>query len=364
MGKNTKRKTYFDYNLLVIVIFLLCLGLLMIYSASYYAGDTPIFYLRKQIVSSLLGLVVMFGLIFFPYKILDNIVIAVMAYVGAIALILLIIPFGIEKNGAKRWLHLGISIQPSEIAKFCLILCLAHFISVMGQRLKYWIPFLIGIGLVVAVTLLIAVVTKNLSSGLIIAAIGIMMIFIAAPRVIYFLPLAIVGVLGIVALISMEGYRMTRVQVWLHPEQYMDGDGYQTMQALYAIGSGGLFGKGLGNGSQKFYIPEVHNDMIYAVICEELGLVGGIIVMLMFVYMIWRFMVIANNAKDLFGTMLVTGVMIHIAIQVFMNIAVVTNTMPNTGVTLPFVSYGGSSMVVLLAEIGLVLSVSRRIQTE
>lgn len=370
MGKKSERKTYFDYNLLFIVIFLLCFGLVMLYSASYYESamefNNPNYYLKKQVVSTVLGLGVMLGVIIFPYKKLDNAFIALMAYVGSLGLILLVLtPLGIERNGARRWLNLGISVQPSEVAKLGLIVFMAYFISHNAQALKKAKVFYLALFYILVVVGLIAVVTSNLSSAIVIGAIGMVMLFIAAPRFRYFIPPILIAVVGVAGLIIAKPYRIERVKIWLQPENYMEDGGYQTMQSLYAIGSGGLFGKGLGKGIQKLgYIPEAQNDMIYTVICEELGLAGGIAVILMFVFLIWRFMIIANNANDLFGSMLVVGVMAHIAIQVVMNIAVVTNAMPNTGVTLPFISYGGSSTMVLLAEMGLVLSVSKRIKLE
>jgi cell division protein FtsW len=167
--------------------------------------------------------------------------------------------------------------------------------------------------------------------------------------------------LAVVALLAFGGFRATRIMVWLNPEQYSSEGGFQVLQGLYAIGSGGLFGKGLGQSVQKLgFVPEAQNDMIFTIVCEELGLFGGIAVLLLFAFLIWRFMVVANNAPDLFGSLIVVGVMAHIAVQVILNVAVVTNTVPNTGVTLPFISYGGTSVVFLLMEMGLVLSVARR----
>ena len=199
------------------------------------------------------------------------------------------------------------------------------------------------------------------------------MIFIATPRYDIFVLGGGVGV-GVLAIFLLnvekimnigDNFRMGRVIAWLHPEEDPLGKGFQVLQSLYAIGSGGMFGKGLGNSIQKLnFLPEPQNDMIFAIICEELGLFGAVCVILMFVFMLWRFMVIANNAPDLFGTMLVIGIMAHIAIQVILNIAVVTNSMPNTGITLPFISYGGTSAMCLLAEMGLALGVSRKIKVE
>jgi cell division protein FtsW len=190
------------------------------------------------------------------------------------------------------------------------------------------------------------------------------MLFVASPKYKPFVLIAGLGVLFVVLFISLSSYRGSRIEAWLHPESAGDA-GYQTMQGLYAIGSGKLFGKGLGGSLQKLgNVPESMNDMIFTIICEELGLFGAICVILLYILLIWRMMVIANNARDLFGALLVTGVMSHIAIQVILNIAVVTNTIPNTGVTLPFISYGGTSVVFLMSEMGLVLGVSRGIRLE
>ena len=190
------------------------------------------------------------------------------------------------------------------------------------------------------------------------------MLFVASPKYKEFFVVAVLGVLFIFAFINTASYRSDRVEAWKHPETAGD-KGYQTMQALYAIGSGKLFGKGLGQSLQKLgNVPEAQNDMIFSIICEELGLFGAVCVILLFVLMLWRMMVIANNAKDLYGALLVTGIMSHIAIQVVLNIAVVTNTIPNTGVILPFISYGGTSLVFLMAEMGLALSVSKGIRLD
>ena len=215
-------------------------------------------------------------------------------------------------------------------------------------------------------------VTDNLSSAIIIFGIAGLMLFVASPDYKRFVIIGIIGAAGaalIVFLIANAGdtegmgFRSARILAWLDPGSDPSDKGFQTLQALYAIGSGGIFGKGLGQSMQKLgYLPEEQNDMIFAVICEELGLFGAIAVILIFILLIWRFMVIANNAPDLFGALLVVGVMGHIAIQVILNIAVVTNTIPNTGISLPFISYGGTSVLFLLIEMGLVMSVARGIR--
>ncbi len=215
-------------------------------------------------------------------------------------------------------------------------------------------------------------VTENLSSAIIILGIAMLMIFVATPDYKRFVIMGLIAsalILGIVwaifntSIVEKLGFRGGRILAWRDPEAYAQDKGFQTLQALYAIGSGGIWGKGLGQSMQKLdFIPEAQNDMIFSIICEELGLFGAIAIILMFIMLLWRMMIVANNAPDLFGALLVVGVMGHIAIQVILNIAVVTNTIPNTGISLPFISYGGSSVLFLMMEIGLVLSVARRIQ--
>lgn len=211
-----------------------------------------------------------------------------------------------------------------------------------------------------------------MSSAIIIFAIAFLMLFVATPEYKRFILIGLAGAAGAAAVVAIivnasdpgtGGFRGERILAWLDPEAYASGKGFQTLQALYAIGSGGIFGKGLGKSMQKLgFIPEAQNDMIFSIICEELGLLGAIAVILLFVILIWRMMIIANNSQDLFGALLVVGVMGHISVQVILNIAVVTNTIPNTGVSLPFISYGGSSVMFLLIEIGLVMSVARSIR--
>ena len=275
-------------------------------------------------------------------------------------------------NGARRWLHFGkvISFQPSEAAKVAIIIFTAVIIEMIGRRRLQTIwGFLLPMVPAVIIAILLWRLTNNLSSALIILAIAFGMIFVACPSYKRFIFLAVMGVGGCIAVVtyivrmadqSKMGFRSDRVLVWLDPKSYAGNTGYQTLQALYAIGSGGIFGKGLGQSMQKIVVPEAQNDMIFSIICEELGFFGAISIMVLFILLIWRFILVAGNAQDLYGALIVTGVVTHIAVQVFLNIAVVTNTIPNTGVTLPFISYGGSSLFLLLAEIGMVMSVARR----
>jgi cell division protein FtsW len=285
-------------------------------------------------------------------------------YGGSVLSIFMVLtPLGIEANGARRWVDLKVvSIQPAEIAKIGVIITMAAILSYNVRKIKGLVGIIFVYLIALIPTAIIFFVTDNFSSAIIVAAIGAIMLIVACKNNKGFIALIVVLLgLAVVALLAFGGFRATRIMVWLNPEQYSSEGGFQVLQGLYAIGSGGLFGKGLGQSVQKLgFVPEAQNDMIFTIVCEELGLFGGIAVLLLFAFLIWRFMVVANNAPDLFGSLIVVGVMAHIAVQVILNVAVVTNTVPNTGVTLPFISYGGTSVVFLLMEMGLVLSVARR----
>ena len=376
--RNKKQAEYFfDYTLLFIVLFLLGFGMIMVYSTSSYEASLSAslkydeaYYLKHQALAAVMGLVAMIVVANIPYHFWERF--AVLGYfVSAILIALVLTPLGIEANGARRWLNLGLSVQPAEIAKLCMILFLASFICKMGKGIRTGRGFWLVLMIPVPICLMVWKITNNMSSAIIIFGIALLMLFVASPDYKRFVLMGAAGVAAVAALIfaiiQMEhsdlGFRGGRILAWLNPDASASGTGFQTLQALYAIGSGGIFGKGLGQSMQKLgFLPAAQNDMIFSIICEELGLFGGIAVILLFVLLIWRFMVIANNASDLFGALLVVGVMGHIAIQVILNIAVVTNTIPNTGISLPFISYGGSSVMFLLIEIGLVLSVAKGIK--
>ncbi|MFQ8703191.1 MAG: FtsW/RodA/SpoVE family cell cycle protein [Eisenbergiella sp.] len=376
-GRRVRRKAehYFDYSLLFIILFLTGFGLVMIYSASAYdaAGqmDNEYYYLTHQGFAVVLGIIGMFVISVIPYHFWERF--AVLGYGVSMVLILLVLtPLGIEANGARRWLNLGISVQPAEIAKLAMILFLSSMICKMGRNIRTGRGFWFILGMALPHCILVWKITDNMSSAIIIFGIAFLMLFVASPEYKRFVGIGAVCVVGAVLLVYMitkmssfegAGFRVERIAAWLDPEAYASGKGFQTLQALYAIGSGGIFGKGLGQSIQKLgFLPEQQNDMIFSIICEELGLFGGIAVILIFVLLIWRLMVIANNASDLFGALLVVGVMGHISIQVILNIAVVTNTIPNTGISLPFISYGGSAAMFMLLEMGLVMSVARGIR--
>ena len=376
--KNRKQSEYFfDYTLLFIVLFLLGFGLIMVYSTSSYEASISAnlkydeaYYLKHQAFAAVMGFFAMIVVANIPYHFWERFA-TLVYFVSAILIVLVLTPLGIEANGARRWLNLGLSVQPAEIAKLCMILFLASFICKMGKGIRTGRGFWMVLMIPVPICVMVWKITNNMSSAIIIFGIALLMLFVASPDYKRFVLMGAAGVAAVAALvfaiIQMEhsdlGFRGGRILAWLNPEDYASGTGFQTLQALYAIGSGGIFGKGLGQSMQKLgFLPEAQNDMIFSIICEELGLFGGIAVILLFVLLIWRFMVIANNSSDLFGALLVVGVMGHIAIQVILNIAVVTNTIPNTGISLPFISYGGSSVMFLMVEIGLVLSVAKGIK--
>ena len=375
--KRRKEQTeyFFDYSLLFIVLFLLGFGMIMLYSTSSYQAaqdfNDSAYWLKKQIFAVVLGLILMIITANIPYQFWRKF--AVIGYIVSAVLILLIIPFGREVKGAKRWIYIGgISLQPAEVAKLGMILFLASLICTMGRSIRNMKGFMLVFALPLPIVLMVWKITQNLSSAIIILGISVLMLFVASPDYKKFIIMGLIGLAGsalvvfvIVTASSTEGmgFRSERILAWLDPEAYASGKGFQTLQGLYAIGSGGIWGKGLGQSMQKLgFLPEAQNDMIFSIICEELGLFGAIAIILMFILLIWRLMVIANNAPDLFGALLVVGVLGHIAIQVILNIGVVTNTIPNTGISLPFISYGGSSVMFLLIEIGLCLSVAKRIQ--
>lgn len=371
--KRKKSQNYFDYSLLFVWIFIMLLGYVLLYSASSYValtvqGDSA-FYLKRQIRSTLIGCLGMIPVMLIDYRVwkkLDKLI-----YIFSILTVFLVIsPIGIENNGARRWVGVGpIQFQPAELVKIAVIVMTAYMLSKCGTNAlkniktcyQIFALSLIGAGLLV-------VLTSNLSSAIIVVAIGAVMLIVAGACSKFILSLVGVGTAGLagvllVGAITGKSFRISRIMVWLHPEEYADSGGYQVMQGLYAIGSGGLFGKGLGNSAQKLgFVPEATNDMIFSIICEELGIFGAVCIILLSIFMIRRMRVIASNAPDLYGSMLVVGVLAHISIQVVLNIAVVTNSIPNTGVSLPFISYGGTSLAFLMVEMGMVLSVSRRIK--
>ena len=347
-----------DRILLTLVLILAVFGVTMLFSTSEYNGRVRFgdsaYYFKKQLFAMSLGFLTMYLVAGMDYHFFIRL--APAAYAVSLGLSAAVLVVGQEINGSKRWLNLGpLSFQPSEFAKVAVILFLVWQIQhtqsstsglwFMGRTLASLLPVVGLVG------------SNNLSTAIIILGIGVVLIFASNSRYACFLGIGAAGVAVAVLFLAAESYRLERLAIWRDPEKYEKG--FQTIQGLYAIGSGGLFGRGLGSSIQKLgFVPEAQNDMIFSIICEELGLTGALILILIFGLLIWRLCVIATRCTDLAGTLICTGIMAHMAIQVILNIAVVTNTIPNTGITLPFVSYGGTSVVFLMGEMGLALSVS------
>ena len=358
MRHPAKRCTY-DDTLLVTVLVLVIAGLVLLTSISAYNGNVKFhdsfYYLKKQGFATGLGLVGMAGVSRIDYH--RWIPLAVPGYLLSILLGVAVLLFGEEYNGSKRWLSLGpVSFQPSEFAKVAVIVFLSWLIEKNIKKMGKFKSIVLTMLTILPIVGLVG--ASNLSTAIIILGIGAVMIFTASPKYLQFFWMIAGGAGFMTIFLALESYRLERIAIWRNPEKYEKG--YQTLQGLYAIGSGGLFGRGLENSVQKLgFLPEAQNDMIFSIICEELGLVGAGILIGVFLILIWRFFVIAAKAEDLTGALIATGAMAHMMIQVILNIAVVTNTIPNTGITLPFISYGGTSVMFLLIEMGLVLSVSQ-----
>lgn len=356
-----RASSYVDYTLVLLLILLMGFGFLMLYSTSSYSSymtyGHSFHYLIRQGSFAILGLAAMFALARMDYHKLCGLrwPIYILAWGGT----LLLLVFGRSANGSTRWLRLGpVSVQPSEIAKTAVIILTAGLISLHPRLVNQWK----GLVLFSLAQLALAapILKENMSTSIIVVGIVFFMLLIASRERRAFFYAGLIGLgLGTAGVVFGGAYRLARIRVWLHPELDASDKGYQTMQALYAIGSGGLFGKGLGESMQKQFIPEAQNDMIFSVITEELGIFGAVILIILYLVLIWRLTMIAMYCKDLFGSFLVIGIAVHMGLQVLMNIAVVTNSMPNTGVTLPFVSYGGSALLMTMLEMGIALSVSK-----
>ena len=367
---------YFDYSLLAILICLICFGLVMLYSTSSYSammkqnGDS-LFYFKRQVLFCIVGLIGMWIVSRIDYHWYFERS-KFFYFISIFMMFLVKTPLGKEVNGAKRWIKLPFEqqLQPAEIAKIAIILFIPALICTMGREIKT----LEGIEKVLAwgafSAAVVFIITENLSTAIIVMGITCIMIFVVHPKTKIFIIIAVgiilIGIVGARVLgMAMEtsgNFRLRRILVWLNPEKYASEGGYQIMQALYAIGSGGFFGKGLGNSAQKMIIPEVQNDMILSIICEELGVFGAIMVLILFGMLLYRLLFIAQNAPDLYGSLVVSGIFAHIALQVILNVMVVINCIPTTGITLPFISYGGTSVLFLMAEMGLALGVSSKIK--
>lgn len=360
-----------DLTFLVLVLLLLSIGLIMLFSASYASSyyennGNSFYYISRQLMFAVVGVIMMLVIANIDYHILHRF--AYLIFLGTICLLIIVLFFHTRED-ARRWIPLGFTtFQPSELAKFAVVLIFAHLISINHDKMKnprygVW-PFL-GIMGVVALLMLLE---PHLSGTVLIVSIGIVMMFVGGTDLKWFMLGGALLVGGIVVMVLIPGvvdYAMTRIQYWIDPFSDPQGAGYQTIQSLYAIGSGGLLGVGIGNSRQKhLYLPEVQNDFVFSVVCEELGFVGATLIILIFVLLVWRGYVIAMRCRDRFGSMLAVGLTTQVGLQTVLNIAVVSNTIPNTGISLPFFSYGGTALVMLLCQMGVVLSVSRQSSLE
>lgn len=359
-----------DLTFLFLVLILLSIGLIMMFSASYassyYETGDSFYYIKRQLLFAVVGVVMMLAIANIDYHILHRF--AFLIYAGTLFLlvVVLIVP---TREDAKRWINLGFTtFQPSELAKFAIVLIFAHLISVNYERMKnprygVW-PFLVLLGVVVMLMLL----EPHLSGTILIVSIGVVMMFVGGTDLKWFMLGGVLIGVAIVAAVLIPGvvpYAMDRLQYWIDPWSDPQNKGFQTIQSLYAIGSGGLMGVGIGNSRQKhLYLPEPHNDFVFSVVCEELGFIGATLIILLFVLLIWRGYVVAMRCRDRFGSMLAVGLTTQVGVQTVLNIAVVSNTIPNTGISLPFFSYGGTALVMLLCEMGVILSVSRQTNIE
>ena len=359
-----------DLTFLFLVLILLSIGLIMMFSASYassyYETGDSFYYIKRQLLFAVVGVVMMLAIANIDYHILHRF--AFLIYAGTLffLVVVLIVP---TREDAKRWINLGFTtFQPSELAKFAIVLIFAHLISVNYERMKnprygVW-PFLVLLGVVVMLMLL----EPHLSGTILIVSIGVVMMFVGGTDLKWFMLGGVLIGVAIVAAVLIPGvvpYAMDRLQYWIDPWSDPQNKGFQTIQSLYAIGSGGLMGVGIGNSRQKhLYLPEPHNDFVFSVVCEELGFIGATLIILLFVLLIWRGYVVAMRCRDRFGSMLAVGLTTQVGVQTVLNIAVVSNTIPNTGISLPFFSYGGTALVMLLCEMGVILSVSRQTNIE
>jgi len=375
------RDTGFDMYFFVLLAIILVVGLATLYSASHvyafnYENGDSYFYIRKQLIFVVIGAVVMLLASLVDYHALHK-----LAWpVWLVSLVLLVVALFLPtESGIQRWIRLpGIGqFQPSEVAKFAVILLFAHLISLNHKRMKKFTKGFLPLGVILAITCGLVIIEPHLSGTLLIGMLGFAMMYIGGVSVWWLVGVLGVGVAGVLFMVVVKGYEQDRIAVWLHPLEsfaneivFADGKSgrdhaWQTVQSLYAIGSGGVLGQGPGGSRQKhLFLPEPQNDFIFSIFCEEMGLIGAIIVIVLFALLVWRGFVIGMRAPDKFGCMLAIGLTMQIGLQVAINIAVVTNLIPNTGISLPFFSYGGTSLVMLMAQMGVVLAISRQSRME
>jgi len=366
--RDLARKPGLDVPFLLLLLALLCYGLLMLFSAGYavalYRRGDAFTYIRPQLLFAALGVAAMYAASLVDYHIWHKLAWPIL---GVSLVLLALVLFMPEYNGCKLWIvvpGLG-TLQPSEIAKFAVVLVFSHIISLNHDRMKTFGAGVLPFGLILGVVAVLMLLEPHLSGTVLILAIGAVLMFVGGTGMRWF---GLAGALGVTAIAAavillpeLVPYAADRLASWQNPFADPLGEGHQTIQSLYAIASGGVAGLGLGNSRQKYlYVPEPQNDFIFSILCEELGFIGAALVILLFTALLLRGISIALRAKDKFGALLVVGFVVQVILQAILNIAVVTNTIPNTGISLPFFSSGGTSLMMLLGEMGIVLSVSRQ----
>lgn len=359
------KKTSPDLILIVAILCLLVIGLTMVYSASAiwadYKFNDSLYFLKHQLLFAVIGLIGMFVVMNIEYQVWKKWTKQIILASFFLLIIVLIPGIGTERNGSQSWIGIGaFSIQPSEFMKLAMIIFLSHYLE---KNQKYITSFKKGLVPTLGIVILafgLIMLQPDLGTGTVMFGTAVVLIFIAGARISHFAGLGLIGLAGFVGLIISAPYRLERITSYLDPWKDPQGSGFQIIQSLFAIGPGGLFGLGLGQSRQKFfYLPEPQTDFIFAILSEELGFIGGTILLILFATLLWRGVKIAIGAPDLFGSFLATGIITMIAIQVIINISVVTGLIPVTGITLPFLSYGGSSLTLTLMAVGILLNISK-----
>lgn len=365
------RQGKMDITFLSFVLILLTIGLVMLFSASYaysfeYYGNSYKF-ITRQAAFAVFGVIAMLVFSKIDYHIWRRFAWVIFLIVSAMLVVLLILPPMVSGMDVKRWIAIGsFSFQPSELAKFAIILLFSSLIAANYKQMKS-LKFIIFLVVLLGITCVLIVLEPHLSATVLVFCIGIVLLIVGGLPKKYIFGGIGVGVAGVAAIVlsGAISYSSDRIQYWLNPWADPTGKGFQTIQSLLAIGSGGILGRGIGQSRQKYlWVPEPHNDFIFSIVCEELGLVGAIVIILLFCLLVWRGFTIAMRSQDKFGSLLAIGLTFQVGLQAMLNIWVVTNTIPNTGISLPFFSYGGTSLMILLAEMGIVLSVSRSANIE
>ncbi len=360
-----------DLTFLFLLLIILTIGLVMLFSASYIYAETyygnSYYFITKQATFAVFGVILMLIVSKIDYHAIRKFAIPFYLLMVGFLIVMLILPPMVAGTSVKRWFSIGpINFQPSELAKFAVILLLAHLISANQKLMKTFKFGVLFLGLVVGVVCVLVVLEPHLSATILIFLIGAVMMIVGGIKLRYvFFGLGAAATGVIIVLSGVISYAQDRITYWLNPWAAPVGEGYQTIQSLLSIGSGGWLGRGLGQSRQKYlWVPEPHNDFIFAIVCEELGFIGAMIIIILFCLLMWRGFVIAMKAPDKFGSLMALGLTFQVGLQMALNVLVVTNTIPNTGISLPFFSYGGTSLIILLVEMGIILSISRSCNTE